>query len=212
MQVKFIHTTTEGEKIIAYCARVSSPNQDNPEYEKLLGYLIRNKHWSPFEMSTLCVEITTSRAIAQQILRHRSFHYQEFSQRYAETQAFETYPARRQDLKNRQNSLDDMTEEDKEWFKKAQDTVQEECSRLYNKALKKGVAKEQARFLLPLSTQTKLYMHGTIRDWSTYLLVRLGPETQLEHREIAREIWKILQKEYPIISKTLINTYPETFK
>lgn len=203
MQVNYIHSTPKGEELIAYIARVSSPNQDNPSYEKLLKYLIDHRHWSPFEMISLCVEITTSRAIAQQILRHRSFHFQEFSQRYAEVQEFETYPARRQDLKNRQNSTDDMSQETKDWFKAAQEINWEHAYKLYECALKQGIAKEQARFLLPLETTTKMYMHGTVRDWIHYLQIRCGPETQLEHREIAEEIKKIFIKEYPTISKAL---------
>lgn len=203
MEVKLIHKTPEAEKLIAYCARVSSPNQDNPEIEKLLSYCIKNKHWSVFEMASMCVEITTSRAIAQQILRHRSFHFQEFSQRYAKATEFETYEARRQDNKNRQNSIDDMSFKDKNWFLNAQDQVQDWCISYYEQALKKGIAKEQARFLLPLSTTTKLYMHGTIRDWIHYINLRTENGTQLEHKEIALSIQKIFVNEFPTIAKAL---------
>lgn len=203
MEVKFVHTTPEGEKHIAYCARVSSPNQDNPEYEKLLSYCIRNKHWSIFEQASLNIEITTSRAIAQQILRHRSFHFQEFSQRYSEVQSYELYDARRQDLKNRQNSIDDLSEKDKEWFKEAQNEVWDRCYVRYEIALEKGIAKEQARFLLPLNTTTKMYMHGTIRDWIHYCQVRCDQSTQKEHRDIAEACKKILIKHYPTVGKAL---------
>lgn len=199
--VRLVHVTPNAEKEIVYCARVSSPKQDNPEYEKLLSYLIKNKHWSPFEMASMCVEITTSRAIAQQILRHRSFSFQEFSQRYAEAQHFEMYEARRQDLKNRQNSIDDMSEEDKKWFFDAQQDVVLLANEKYDEALNKGIAKEQARFLLPLLTETKLYMHGNIRSFIHYIDVRTDPSTQLEHREIAVSIKEILKKELPAISK-----------
>lgn len=203
MQVKFIHATPDAENIIAYCARVSSPNQDNPEYARLLKYCIKNKHWSVFEMASMCIEIETSRAIAQQILRHRSFHFQEFSQRYATATSFQTYGARRQDSKNRQNSIDDMIEADKKWFDRAQDMMQAQANHLYNEALDRGIAKEQARFLLPLSTTTKLYMHGTIRDWIHYLNLRTGNGTQLEHKEIADAIKNIFLDKFPVICEAL---------
>lgn len=203
MKVKLIHKTPNAEKIIAYCARVSSSNQNNKEIEKLLLYCIRNKHWSIFEMAGFCVEIKTSRAIAQQILRHRSFHFQEFSQRYSEITEFEIYEARRQDLKNRQNSINNMDKRDKEWFKRAQGNIQGTCNYFYKEALNKGIAKESARFLLPLSVQTKLYMNGTIRDWIHYLNLRCANGTQQEHKEIALAIKKIFIKEFPIISKAL---------
>lgn len=203
MEVKFVHTTPEGEKHIAYCARVSSPNQDNPEYEKLLSYCIRNRHWSIFEQATLNIEITTSRAIAQQILRHRSFHFQEFSQRYSEVQSYELYDARRQDLKNRQNSIDDMSSEDMSWFYNAQADHWKNSEELYKEALKRNIAKEQARFLLPLNTTTKMYMHGTIRDWIHYCQVRCDPSTQKEHRDIAEACKKILIEHYPTVGKAM---------
>lgn len=203
MQVKFIHTTPEGEKHIAYCARVSSPNQENPEYEKLLAYCIKNSHWSVFEQATLNLEITTSRAIAQQILRHRSFHFQEFSQRYAEIQDYELYEARRQDVKNRQNSIDDMSLEDKKWFEDAQRVTWGCQYGMYKEALVRGIAKEQARFLLPLNTETKMYMHGTIRDWIHYINVRCYNATQKEHREIAEACKKILIEHYPTVGKAM---------
>ena len=142
------------EEIIGYCARVSNPkNQDNMETApKLLAYCIKHKHWSIFEMADMCVEIKTSRAIAQQILRHRSFSFQEFSQRYAKATEFVAYGAQRQDLKNRQNSIDDLPAEDKQWFLDSQKKIQSEGLELYEQALQKGIAKECACFLLPLST------------------------------------------------------------
>jgi len=203
MYVNLISITPEAEKNIAYCARVSSFHQDKPKYSKLIKYLIDHKHWSPFEMATMTIEIVTSRAIAQQILRHRSFSFQEFSQRYAAATSFETYPARRQDIKNRQNSIDDMSEEDKQWFQEVQNEVQEQCERLYNHAIKRGIAKEQARFLLPLSTTTKLYMTGNIRSWIHYLELRCDEDTQLEHREIAQAIQSIFREQFPEITKAL---------
>lgn len=154
-------------------------------------------------MASMCVEITTSRAIAQQILRHRSFHFQEFSQRYAEATNFELYKARKQDLKNRQNSIDDLSSSDLDWFTKSLIDVQTSSEVLYKQAIGRGIAKECARFLLPLSTQTKLYMHGTIRDWVHYLNLRTGNGTQYEHQEIAFVIKEIFIKEFPVISKTL---------
>ncbi len=150
MNVKLIHVTPDSEKLIAYCARVSSANQDNPNIDKLIKYLIDQKHWSPFEMASMCVEIVTSRAIAQQILRHRSFHFQEFSQRYAEVTNFELYDPRRQDTKDRQNSIDDLPAKDEDWFANALIGVNTTAKVLYEEALRRGIAKECARFLLPL--------------------------------------------------------------
>lgn len=203
MDTKLIHITNDCEKLIAYCARVSSPNPENPDFAGLLAYCIKHGHWSVFEMGTMCVEITTSRAIAQQILRHRSFHFQEFSQRYAKATAIEMYDARRQDTKNRQNSIDDMSQEDRIWFTDAQMELGDKSLALYEEALKRGIAKEQARFLLPLATQTKLYMHGTIRDWIHYLNLRTSNGTQLEHAEIAKDIKKIFLDKLPIIGQAL---------
>lgn len=157
------------EELITYTARVSNPsNQMNMETSpKLLAYLIKHKHWSPFEMSSMTLEITTSRAIAAQILRHRSFSFQEFSQRYSEVTNQIIYPARRQDSKNKQNSIDDLTQEDKKWFVEAQNQVLELSGKLYKEALNKNIAKECSRFLLPLNTETTLYMCGSLRSWIT---------------------------------------------
>jgi thymidylate synthase (FAD) len=203
MQVKLIHITPDAEKHIAYCARVSSPNQDNPEYAKLLAYCIKGKHWSIFEMANLCLEITTSRAISAQIIRHKSFSIQEFSQRYAAVDAYEKYQARRQDLKNRQNSIDDMSDTDKIWFDVMQDLTWEESYRRYQQALDRGVAKELARSLLPMGTQTRLYMNGSIRSWITYIEVRTDPSTQKEHRDIALEAKRIFVEQLPTVAEAL---------
>jgi thymidylate synthase (FAD) len=205
MQVNLVSVTPKAEEMMSYCARVSNPNnQDNPEYAKLLKYCATNGHWSIFEMGDMIVEITTSRAIAQQILRHRSFNFQEFSQRYAKVSAgFECYPARSQDVKNRQNSIDNMSYEDKKWFLDAQQSIQDQSLALYEEALTKGVAKEQARFLLPLSTTTKLYMKGSVRSWIHYLNVRTDPSTQLEHREVALAVKAIFIEQFPITAQAL---------
>jgi len=201
--VKLIAITPKAEELIAYCARVSSSNQFNPDIAKLLKYCINHGHWSVFETPYITVEINTSRAISSQILRHRSFTFQEFSQRYAAVADFETYPARRQDSKNRQNSIDDMKLEDKTWFLDAQDSSQVFSAALYHDALDRGIAKEQARFLLPMSSKTKLYMTGNVRSWIHYLDLRCHIDTQKEHRDIALAIREILKKELPIISKAV---------
>jgi thymidylate synthase (FAD) len=194
--------TSEG--LMAYCARVSSPNQDNPEYDKLLKYCAENSHWSVFELCDCTFEIITSRAIAQQILRHRSFSFQEFSQRYATVgTGFKQYEARRQDTKNRQNSIDDMSEEDKLWFLSAQVNVQRQALSYYEEALRKGIAKEQARFLLPLGVTTKLYMKGSIRSFIHYIQVRTDKGTQKEHRDIAILIRGIILEQFPSLTTIL---------
>lgn len=187
------------EEFIVYCARVSNPsNQSNTDTSaKLIKYLIEHKHWSPFEMVSMSVEIVTSRGIAQQLLRHRSFSFQEFSQRYAVANEQVLYSARRQDIKNRQNSIDNISEEDKNWFERAQSHVWEESNRLYTEALDRGIAKECARFLLPLNTKSVLYMNGTIRSWIHYLQTRLDKATQLEHRLIAEEIFALMGRHFP---------------
>ena len=201
--VKLIAITPDAENLIAYCARVSSKKQNNPNIEKLLTYCYEHGHWSVFETAYITIEIETSRAISAQILRHRSFTFQEFSQRYAEVPDFITYEARRQDTKNRQKSIDDMSFEDKHWFNIAQDRVQSLTAALYLDALDKGIAKEQARFLLPMSSKTKLYMTGNVRSWIHYIDQRCKWDTQQEHREIALKIREIMIKELPTISKAV---------
>lgn len=203
MTTRLISVTPDAERTIAYCARVSSPNQDSEEWAPLLAYCVRNHHWSIFEMANMVVEITTSRAIAQQFLRHRSFSFQEHSQRYAPAENFIVYSARRQDSKNRQNSIDDLPVEDQLWFLHAQTEQGSEAFKLYKEALDRGIAKECARFLLPLGTETRLYMNGTLRSWIHYLQLRTTPGTQLEHLEIAEEIKGIFSKEFPAIAEAL---------
>ena len=201
--VKLISITPNAEELIAYCARVSSKNQDNPKIQKLLEYCIDHEHWSVFESAFITIEINTSRAISAQILRHRSFTFQEFSQRYAEVPDFYTYEARRQDTKNRQKSIDDMDFKDKHWFTCAQDRVQTVSAFLYNEALDKGIAKEQARFLLPLSSKTKIYMTGNVRSWIHYVDLRCKWDTQKEHRDLALEIREIIKQQLPTIAKAV---------
>ena len=197
--------TPNAESTIAYCARVSNPkNQNNPDTGKLLRYCVTHQHWSVFEMASMCIEINTTRDISAQILRHRSFSFQEFSQRYAEVQIRPELPEmRRQDTTNRQNSIDDLSLE-----------VLAECDKLvgqafvtsyraYDRLLELGVAKECARKILPMNSPTRLYMSGTIRSWIHYLSVRRGPETQLEHRMIATQIYHILNKEMPNLWEVL---------
>jgi thymidylate synthase (FAD) len=193
------------QEIIAYTARVSNPNnQMNFETApKLLAYLIKHKHWSPYEMSHLTLEITTSRAIAAQILRHRSFSFQEFSQRYSEATDFVLYEPRKQDIKNKQNSIDDLPSEDMDWFLNAMIGVQTTAKVLYKEALSRGVAKECARFLLPLNTQTTMYMCGSLRSWIHYCEVRCDASTQLEHREIALACRNIVAEQFPDVAKAL---------
>lgn len=204
MNVKLINVTPDAEKIIAYTARVSSPNQENPEIEKLLKYCIKNSHWSIYEMADLTVEIETTRGLAPQILRHWSFHIQEFSQRYAEVQGYEIWQGRRQDIKNRQKSIDDMSVDDQSWFMESQKLLNEMANNMYQEALKKGFAKESARVFTTSGTKTKLYFKGTIRDFIHYINVRTdGNTVQKEHQDIANEIKKIFIKELPIIAKAL---------
>lgn len=208
--ISLTQPTVEGvktaEELVAYTARVSNPSNqlNSATAPKLIKYLLDNKHYSPFEQVDVGVSITTSRGIAPQILRHWSFSFQEFSQRYAEVQNYIEYPARRQDSKNRQNSIDDLSEEDKEFFRSAQKTVWNTSFSLYKEALSKGIAKEQARFLLPLNTETTIYMKGNLRDWIFYLQLRSGNGTQLEHKEIAESIIKdVFVPNFPVISEVL---------
>lgn len=193
------------EDIISYVARVSNPsNQNNFETApKLLNYLIKHKHWSPFEHVYMTLEIETSRGIAAQILRHRSFVFQEFSQRYAEVTEFELNEPRRQDAKNRQNSIDDLSPEDQDWFLNAAIGVHTTAEALYKEALRRGIAKECARFLLPLSTKTTLYMTGNARSWIHYVDLRSDNGTQLEHMEIAKAVRKIFSQEFPATAKAV---------
>lgn len=207
MKIDLISSTPKAEELIMYMARVSSPENQHSNNTKLINYCIKHKHWSPFEMANMVVEINTSRAISAQILRHRSFSFQEFSQRYAKVQEFEIYEARSQDEKNRQNSIDDMDELDKSWFNMTQTTLNHHAKVLYNEAIRRGIAKEQARFLLPIAASTKLYMNGTLRSWMTYFLVRCEAGTQKEHRDIAFGALDIFNMEFPIITEAFLTTY-----
>lgn len=200
-----IPTKLSAEELIVYIARISNPaNQMNMETApRLIRHLIKNKHWSPFEHAMMTVEVTTSRGIAPQILRHRSLSFQEFSQRYAESMNVEFYEARRQDSKNRQNSIDDMSDEDKDWFMAAQREVWEKSFALYKMALIKGIAKEQARFLLPLNTETTLCMTGSARSWIHYLDVRCAEGVQKEHKDIAMAIRRIFVENFPSTAEAL---------
>jgi thymidylate synthase (FAD) len=193
------------QDIISYVARVSNPN-NQMSFEtgsRLIKYCITHEHWSIFEHSFATLEIKTSRGIAAQILRHRSFTFQEFSQRYAAVQDFVTYPARRQDAKNRQNSIDDMDDITKNWFKHTQEETWERQQKLYEEALQRGVAKEQARFLLPLNTATTLYMSGSIRSWIHYIELRASNGTQKEHADIAIAAKGIIAERFPDVASAL---------
>lgn len=201
-QVKLIHITPDAEQLIAYMARVSNPaNQNNTETSaKLIKYLIDHKHWSPFEMVNMCVEIETTRSVAAQILRHRSFSFQEFSQRYAEVTTYPIIPdLRRQDFKNRQNSVDDLDPELVSSYEHDIIELFNSATELYDRMIADGVAKECARDVLPLATPTKLYMNGTIRSWIHYCQLRCANGTQKEHQIIAREVWKLLQEHLPSV-------------
>jgi len=194
--------------MVAYCARVSNPeNQMNMETsEKLVGYLIRNHHWSPLEMVHICIEIETTRDIARQILRHRSFSFQEFSQRYAVVDTnlgFEYRNARLQDLKNRQNSIDNISDEIKvKWNSKIREHFAKSKA-IYDGMIADGIAKECARFVLPLATPTRLYMSGTVRSWIHYIELRSGHGTQKEHMNIANQCKSIFAEQFPTTSEAL---------
>ena len=206
-QVSLVWVTPEAENLVARMARVSNPaNQNNPaSAPKLLKYLIKNKHWSPFEMVNVCMEIETTRDIARQILRHRSFSFQEFSQRYAVAEGFiQNAQARLQDEKNRQNSLytDDISLQN--WFEGAQRRLITEAKFLYTAALDKGIAKECARALLPEGlTVSKMFMNGTLRSWLHYIDIRTDAATQKEHREVAVQCRDIIFAEFPSIKEVM---------
>jgi thymidylate synthase (FAD) len=208
MNVKLVRVTPDAEKLIAYCARVSNPKgQDNDNYAKLLKYCIDHKHWSIFEMATFIVEINTTRGLAAQILRHKSFYFQEFSQRYADTtllaEEIPLFELRRQDNKNRQNSIDDMGDEIRaKWNTKIREHFAKSKA-LYDGMIEDGIAKECSRFILPLATPTRLFMHGTVRSWIHYIELRSGHGTQKEHMDIANECKTIFTEQFPIISEAL---------
>jgi thymidylate synthase (FAD) len=203
MNVTFVHCSPDAENLIVKMARVSNPaNEDNvATAPKLLRYLIDHQHCSPFEMCSLCVKIDTERDISAQILRHRSFSFQEFSTRYAQVQSIVIPDLRKQDVKNRQNSTDDLAPITKRLFAVGIKILYSMSARLYETMLYCGIAKETARRILPLSTQTTLYMHGTLRSWIHYINVRTDPGTQLEHRLIAEGCKQIFIEQFPTIGE-----------
>ena len=207
MTVKLITVTPDAEQLMAYVARVSNPsNQDNEKYAGLLKYCIKHNHWSVFEQSSMTLEIETTRAIAAQILRHRSFTFQEFSQRYAASTALgdiDLPELRKQDLKNRQNSTDDLDPKMVEKFEKQMITLFSSSKALYEQMLSQGVAKECARMVLPLCTPTRIYMTGSCRSWIHYINLRSAHGTQKEHMEIAESCRKVFTEQFPSVSEAL---------
>ena len=207
MNVNLVSVTPEAEQHMGYVARVSNPkNQDNPKVAGLLSYCIKHGHWSVFEQAFMTLEIETTRGLAAQILRHRSFTYQEFSQRYADSNLLgnvELPELRRQDTKNRQNSIDDLDPEVIETLNKQMKTLFSSAYALYIQMLEDGVAKECARFVLPLATPTRLYMTGSARSWIHYIKLRTGHGTQKEHMDVANECKKIFTEQFPTIAEAL---------
>ena len=211
MTVKLVSITPDAEKTMAYIARVSNPaNQENEKYSGLLKYCIKHNHWSVFEQSTMTVEIETTRAIAAQILRHRSFTFQEFSQRYADTNLLkdgkDTIPIpefRRQDTKNRQNSIDDLDPEVVDRLQRQTKTLFSSAQSLYNQMVDYGVAKECARMVLPLAVPTRIYMTGSCRSWIHYINLRSAHGTQKEHMVIAKAVKDVFVEQFPAVSEAL---------
>ena len=206
--VKLISVTPDAEKLMAYCARVSNPsNQDNDNYAKLLAYCIKHQHWSIFEQAFMTIEINTNRGLAAQILRHRSFTFQEFSQRYADTSLLTSeiplFELRRQDTKNRQNSIDDISDEVKyKWNSKIREHLAKSKA-IYDGMVADGIAKECARFILPLAIPTRLYMSGSVRSFIHWIELRSGHGTQKEHMNIANEAKEIFKQQFPTTSEAL---------
>ena len=208
MNVSLISVSPDAEKHMAYCARVSNPNnQDNENYAGLLRYCIKHQHWSIFEQAFMTLEINTTRGLAAQILRHRSFTFQEFSQRYADTNLLDTNiplpELRRQDTKNRQNSIDDIPEEQSKMLLGRIQNYFNEGLDLYNELLREGIAKECARFVLPLATPTRIYMSGSVRSWVHYIELRSGHGTQKEHMDIANACKDIFNNQFPTVAEAL---------
>ena len=205
--INLISVTPDAEQHMAYVARVSNPkNQDNDKFAGLLKYCIKHGHWSVFEQAYMTIEINTTRGIAAQILRHRSFTYQEFSQRYADSNLLgdiELPELRRQDDKNRQNSIDDLDPEMVDKFNRQMNTLFSSAFGLYNQMLKAGVAKECARFVLPLATPTRIYMTGSCRSWIHYINLRSAHGTQKEHMDIANECKRLFTEQFPAVSEAL---------
>ena len=208
MKVSLVSVSPDAEKHMAYCARVSNPNnQDNDNYAGLLRYCIKHQHWSIFEQAFMTLEINTTRGLAAQILRHRSFTFQEFSQRYADTNLLDTNiplpELRRQDTKNRQNSIDDIPEEQSKMLLGRIQNYFNEGLDLYNELLREGIAKECARFVLPLATPTRIYMSGSVRSWVHYIELRSGHGTQKEHMDIANACKDIFNNQFPTVAEAL---------
>ena len=207
MKVSFVNITANPEQTMAYIARVSNPNnQDNENYAGLLRYCIKHEHWSVFEQSFMTLQIETTRGLAAQILRHRSFTFQEFSQRYADSNLLgeiELPELRRQDIKNRQNSIDDLDPAIVDKLEKQMNTLFSSSLSLYNQMLESGVAKECARFVLPLATPTRLYMTGSCRSWIHYINLRSAHGTQKEHMDIANDCKKLFIEKYPTVAEAL---------
>ena len=208
MSVKLISVTPDAEQTMAYVARVSNPkNQENPNYAKLLGYCIKHNHWSVFEQAFMTLEIETTRGLAAQILRHRSFTYQEWSQRYADSsmlaESIPMFDLRRQDTKNRQNSIDDIDDFVKQEYEIKIRRHFDEAMTLYQSMLDMGIAKECARFVLPLATPTRMYMSGSVRSWIHYITLRSANGTQKEHMDIAEECKKIFVEQFPTCAEAL---------
>jgi len=202
---RLLWVTPEAERLIVKTARVSAPqNEDNlATGPRLLKYLIKHKHWSPFEMANMCLEIYTQRDISAQIIRHRSFHFQEFSQRYAETEQAKIPKFRRQDSRNRQNSIDDLNDEQIDLLEELTYKHIKEGYELYQTMLEMGVAKETARRHLPMCSPTRIYMNGTLRDWIHYINLRTDKGTQWEHRTIANQAKIIFEQQFPVISEAV---------
>ena len=207
MKVQLITVTPDAEKNMAFVARVSNPNnQDNENFSGLLAYCIKHQHWSVFEQAHMTLEIETTRAIAAQILRHRSFTFQEFSQRYAQSHELGeiTLPElRRQDVKNRQNSIDDLDEKVVDKLNRQMITLFSSAESLYRQMIDEGVAKECARMVLPLCTPTRIYMTGSVRSWIHYINLRSAHGTQKEHMEIAESCKDVFKEQFPVVSEAL---------
>ena len=208
MTVKLVSVTPDAEQTMAYVARVSNPaNQENENYAGLLRYCIKHNHWSVFEQSFMTLEIETTRAIAAQILRHRSFTFQEFSQRYADSsllsKAIPLPELRRQDTKNRQNSIDDLDQETIDLLTRQMDTLFSSSMALYQQMLDRGVAKECARNVLPLCTPTRIYMSGSCRSWIHYINLRSANGTQKEHMVVAEACKKVFVEQFPTVAEAL---------
>ena len=207
MTATLISVTPDAEKHIAYCARVSNPsNQGNDSFEGLIKYCIKHKHWSIFEQAFLTIELSTTRAIAAQVLRHRSFTFQEFSQRYAESTVLGRIPMpemRRQDTKNRQNSIDDLDPFENQKLQIQMQTLFDSATALYQQMIEMGVAKECARNVLPMCVPTKMYMSGSVRSWIHYIDLRSANGTQKEHMDLANDCKAIFVEQFPIIAQAL---------